>query len=209
MLEKKEVKEEHFSELNGNIKPTDIFQSDREKNAYATIVCDLIKKAVADYFVLPLSTYSSKSRMRTVIKAKQSTVYFIKKALPSANLKFIGNEMNYNHSTVIHCLKTINNLLETDIETKADIEAISRIIHLGQDYVSLKGVIKSEYYYIDINNCISTRLSNEKAIIFTGFTEAEASAILQNSTNIASETPALVQHYKTGLFILTKKEKNI
>lgn len=178
-----------------------------EPNAYSKRVCDMIKNIVCNYYELPISVFSGRSRKRVVIKAKQSSVYFIRKALPKATLLQIGKEMDYDHSTVLHCIKTINNLLETDKETQADISAMERTLQLERDAVTLQGDIERDYYYINMADCISVKLPDRKAIVLSRFTQEEALFMLQDSIFLKGQIPSPVEHKNTGLFILQKNKK--
>ena len=178
-----------------------------EPNVYTKRICDLIKQVVTNYYDLPINVFEGRSRIRAVIKAKQSSVYLIRKALPNITLQEIGNQTNYNHSTILHCIKTINNLLETDEETKSDIASLQQIFQLGSDAVTLQGDIEKEYYYINITDCISVKLPNKKAIILVNFTKEETLIMIKENVFLKEQLPHPVEHKNTGLFILQKNKK--
>lgn len=182
-----------------------------ENNAYALRICDLVRTVVAGYYDLPITAFNSKSRKRPVVKMKQASVYFIRQALPKATLQYIGQQVgSYDHATVLHCLKTIKNLMETDRETKNEIEQIASKLQLQKDAIRLDGDIEKEYYYINLGSCTSIKLPNGKAIVLTGYSQVELDVFMKVnglSTNSGANKVEPMQHTNTNLFILQKKKK--
>lgn len=175
-----------------------------EKEAYANRISTLVKEVVSCYYNLPITAFQSKSRVRQVIKMKQTSVYFMKKFLPKATLIYIGKQMSYDHATVLHCLKQINNLLETDKETKQDIENIARAIEIEQDTIKLDGDLRKEYYYVNLGKCSSIKLEDGRGVVLSGYTEEQASVFLEMLNKFYKENLEIRNHSNTGLFILEK-----
>jgi hypothetical protein len=182
----------------------DILNIVGENEAYANKVCNLIKDIVCCYYNLPPTAYHSRSRVRQVIKMKQTAVYFIKKSLPKATLQYIGKHVNYDHATVLYSIKQINNHIETDKETKRDIDTISKAVQIENDRLSIDGDLQKEYYYINLNSCKSTKLESGRGIVFSGFSDKEADAIIKKIEEIYNEQISIKEHKNTGLFILEK-----
>lgn len=66
----------------------------------------------------------TKTRKRYVVKARQTTMYFIKN-LTKHSLKTIGAFFGgFDHTTVIHSYDTVTDLLETDSEYVKEVEMI-------------------------------------------------------------------------------------
>lgn len=169
--------------------------------AYSDRISELIKTVVCNYYNLPISVYESKLRKRVNIKTKQTTVYFIKKILATSTLAYIGKQTNYNHATVLHCLKTIEDLLITDKETKTDIENLENILHFEQSNLVLSKDISDMYYYISLDNCRSIQMG-DKAIVLTGYSDIEAEDFYERN---GIELVKQKLHENTKLFILEKK----
>jgi len=73
-----------------------------------------IKTLVANYFDVPVEKLHSKTRLRDVVIARQLSMYLAKKYTTSS-LKKIGDSFGgRDHSTVIHSLKTIEDMIDTD-----------------------------------------------------------------------------------------------
>ena len=98
----------------------DITKRINESSAYSSRVAEMVKIVVCNYYNLPITIFQSKSRKREVIICKQTVVYFLRKQLPKATLKHIGAETGYDHASVIHCLKTTQNLIDIDKQTAVE-----------------------------------------------------------------------------------------
>ena len=73
-----------------------------------------IQQLVAEYFHLDVNTMLGKSRKRNIVIARQLGMYFAKQ-MTDLSLKDIGRHFgNREHTTVLHALKTVNDLAETD-----------------------------------------------------------------------------------------------
>lgn len=190
----------------------DVMNLSGGKDAYSVRVCTLIKTVVSSYFDLPMSAFDSKSRLRVIIKMKQTSVYFVRKALPKATLKYIGEQIaGYDHATVLHSLKSIDNLLVTDRETRTNIEEIDAKLQSELNNSGLGGEIGNDYYYINMNTCVSIKLKSGKAILLVGYTPQEvANFVDSNKINQDDDehkaTP--ISHANTGLYILQKNKKD-
>lgn len=97
------------------------------------IVEDKIKtilETVSEYFAVPLFKLTSKGRKRQVIEARQIAYHFIfkiYKLTPTLNqtaLIFGGQ----HHSTMIHGLRTVQDLLETDRHYATNYSILSNIL---------------------------------------------------------------------------------
>jgi len=60
-----------------------------------------------------LSEARVKSRKRERVIARQIAFYFAK-SMTDATLVCVGDELGKDHTTVLHAIKTVNNLIETD-----------------------------------------------------------------------------------------------
>ncbi len=89
--------------------------------------CEMIKRIVAQYFDMDISSFESKSRKRSIVQARQISMYLAKK-YTKASLETIGKHIgNKDHATVIYSLTVVQNLMEMDKKfrnTVKDIEAM-------------------------------------------------------------------------------------
>ncbi len=76
-----------------------------------------IIKIVADYFQIPPKSIKAKTRKREVVQARHIAIYFMKK-LTNMSSTAIGNTFNRDHSTVLHALKAVSDLSETNKDFK-------------------------------------------------------------------------------------------
>ncbi len=83
-------------------------------NTNTEINIENIQKIISDFFNISIDTITGKSRKRNIVIARQLGIYFSKQ-MTDFSLKEIGAQFgNRDHTTVLHSIKTINNLLETD-----------------------------------------------------------------------------------------------
>ena len=74
------------------------------------------------------SDFFTKSRKRNIVQARQLSMYFSKK-YTKAPLTVIGEQCGgKDHATVIHALKTVANLLETDKMFSATADKIEQML---------------------------------------------------------------------------------
>ena len=96
------------------------------KNTVHEISIDYIQKIVCDYFELPLELLKSKTRKREVVQARQLAMYFSKQFTKSS-LSNIGMHCGgKDHATVLHAVKTVDNLVSTDKQFKKFVEDINK-----------------------------------------------------------------------------------
>lgn len=90
---------------------------------------DIIRLVCADYMV-ELEQLQRHTRRRKIVLPRQVCMYMVRwhfKA--SESLKSIGQLFgNLDHTTVIHSIKTVENLIDTEPEFKARIERIKSLV---------------------------------------------------------------------------------
>ncbi|MEZ4901515.1 MAG: chromosomal replication initiator protein DnaA [Spirosomataceae bacterium] len=85
---------------------------------------DTIQENVADFYDITVADLKGKSRKKELVYPRQVAMYFAKE-LTDLSLKSIGYHFGgRDHSTVIHAVQTISDLMETDDAVK---EAIQKI----------------------------------------------------------------------------------
>ena len=92
------------------------------------ITIDEIQKKVVEHYNIKLSDMHSPRRSRSVARPRQVAMYLAKsittRSLPEIGRKFGGRD----HTTVIHAIKTIEEILVNDPSLAEDIELLTRIL---------------------------------------------------------------------------------
>jgi chromosomal replication initiator protein len=97
-------------------------------NTTRDINVEYIQKIVCDYFNINLDTLNSKTRKREIVQARQLVMYFAKEYTKSS-LAMIGMHCgNKDHATVLHAVRTVNNLLETDKQFRGYVKDLEKKI---------------------------------------------------------------------------------
>lgn len=101
------------------------------KNNTREISIEAIQKIVCEHLSVPQELLKAKTRRREVVQARQISMYFAKE-LTKSSLKNIGMHFGgRDHSTVIHAVQTVNDLLSIDKEFKKHIEEIKKKINMN------------------------------------------------------------------------------
>lgn len=96
------------------------------RNVNKEMSIEYIQRIVGDYFQVPVEKMKAKSRKREFVQARQISMYFAKNYTKSS-LKTIGLHFgNRDHSTVIHALNTVRDLMYADREFKRYVEEIQK-----------------------------------------------------------------------------------
>ena len=95
------------------------------------ITVEFIQDLVADHFDLAVEKLQGKTRKRSIVIARQLSMYLAKK-LTGKSLKAIGaNFGGRDHSTVIYSCKTVQDLMETDAVFKETVSDLEKKIKLS------------------------------------------------------------------------------
>ncbi|KJV78710.1 helix-turn-helix domain-containing protein, partial [Rickettsia rhipicephali] len=87
-----------------------------------------IQKRVASRYNIKLSDMSSSRRLREVARPRQIAMY-LSKALTPKSLADIGKKFGKkDHTTVMHAIKKVEELLENDIELREEINLLMKIL---------------------------------------------------------------------------------
>ncbi|MDA9610565.1 chromosomal replication initiator protein DnaA [Alphaproteobacteria bacterium] len=93
------------------------------------ITIDEIQKKVTEHYNIRLSDMHSPRRSRSIARPRQVAMYLAKsittRSLPEIGRKFGGRD----HTTVIHAIKTIEEIMVNDPNLAEDIELLTRILH--------------------------------------------------------------------------------
>ena len=88
-----------------------------------------ITKVVCGYFGLSVDKIILKSRKRLTIKCRQISCFLLKGHKQHFTLKQIGEPFYQDHTTIIHSCQTVQDLIDSDLEYRADIEKISELLN--------------------------------------------------------------------------------
>ena len=94
------------------------------------ITIGAIQNIVAEHLSVDVELLKAKTRKRMIVQARQIAMYFAKQ-LTQHSLKSIGVHFgNRDHSTVIHALQTVSDLIATDKNFKQSVDEIGKKIAL-------------------------------------------------------------------------------
>ena len=72
-----------------------------------------MEDVAAEVWEIPVEAIKTKTRQREVVEARQ-VLMVSRKQLTGKSLNMVGSEYSKDHATVLHAIKTVNNLIETD-----------------------------------------------------------------------------------------------
>lgn len=91
---------------------------------------DDVKRVVCNYFNISEEVLCSTSRKQEIVYMRQLAIYLANRHTDDSHVQ-IGKSMGgRNHSTVIHSIKQVHNLIDTEPKTKLDIEAIEKRLNI-------------------------------------------------------------------------------
>jgi chromosomal replication initiator protein len=97
-------------------------------NMQSVITIEDIQKLVVNYYNLPMSDFLSSRRSRHIARPRQIAMYLSKKlttkSLPDIGRKFTGRD----HTTVIHAIKKVEELMAADKKFEYEVQDISNKI---------------------------------------------------------------------------------
>lgn len=95
------------------------------------ITVESIKQIVADHFDVPLDKLQGKTRKRSIVIARQLSMYLAKN-YTNESLKIIGDNFGgRDHSTVIYSVKAVQDLMDTDSIFKSTVVELEKKVQLS------------------------------------------------------------------------------
>ena len=91
---------------------------------------DDIKRVVCNYFKISEDVLCSSSRKQEIVYVRQLAIYLANRHTEDSHVQIGKSIGGRNHSTVIHSIKQVNNLIDTEPKTKMDIEAIEKQLNI-------------------------------------------------------------------------------
>jgi len=100
------------------------------QNVETEVNIDYIQKFVSEYFAVTIDQMKDKTRKREIVIARQVAMYFAKE-YTNMSLKSIGNHFGgRDHSTVIHALTSVSDLMDTDKKFRATMQDLIKKIKI-------------------------------------------------------------------------------
>tara|TARA_Y100000590_G_scaffold93366_1_gene105737 strand:+ start:463 stop:1875 length:1413 start_codon:yes stop_codon:yes gene_type:complete len=111
-----------------NLSETKIVLKDLLNLSENNVTTDLIQSLVCKFYKISKTEMLSPRRSRYLVRPRQTAIY-LTKILTSKSLPEIGREFsNRDHTTVIHSIKTIENLKKNDLELCNNIDTLKNQI---------------------------------------------------------------------------------
>lgn len=96
------------------------------------ISIEFIQKTTADYFNFPDDMMRAKTRKKEIAQARQIAMY-LSKVLTDSSLKTIGLHFGgRDHSTVIHAISTIDEMMAANAKIRDQVDSIKNKIEIAQ-----------------------------------------------------------------------------
>ncbi len=90
-----------------------------------------IKNLVADHFKLPVDKLQAKTRKRSVVIARQLSMY-LAKSFTNSSLKSIGSNFGgRDHSTVLYSLQAVKDMMDTDLLFKDTVIELEKKVQMS------------------------------------------------------------------------------
>ena len=100
------------------------------KEIQADVSVDFIQKMVAEYFKGDIESLKAKVKKREIVIPRQLAMYFCKR-YTQLTLALIGENFGgRDHSTVIHALESVEDMMKTDANFKNSVDELSKKLKL-------------------------------------------------------------------------------
>jgi chromosomal replication initiator protein len=96
------------------------------KEIQSDVSVDFIQKTVSEYFKVDLDSLKGKVKKREIVIPRQVAMYFCKR-YTQLTLALIGENFGgRDHSTVIHALESVEDMMKTDSNFKSSVEELGK-----------------------------------------------------------------------------------
>ncbi len=100
------------------------------KEIQSDVSVDFIQKTVSEYFKVDLESLKSKIKKREIVIPRQVAMYFCKR-YTQLTLALIGENFGgRDHSTVIHALESVEDMMKTDANFKLSVDELGKKLKL-------------------------------------------------------------------------------
>lgn len=174
-----------------------------------SVMIKFCKEVVCRYYGKESNYLDIISRRHEFVKVRQVCMYMIRKTF-KIGYQRIGIEFNKDHATIIHAVKKVEGFLCYDKELQKEITDLDIILKLKSNAHNYKINLEDDFYYIDMNNVNTVKLTPQKSIIFTGFTKEEIENMslvdLRDNFQWLNKPENVKEHFNTALYILEDKK---
>jgi hypothetical protein len=174
-----------------------------------TMLINFCKEVVCRYYGKEASYLDTPSRKHEYVKVRQVCMYMIRNIFKVGYNRMVI-DFKKDHATIIYSVKTIQGFLEYDKDLQKEINDLHKILKLKSNANINNIDLENDFYYIDMNNINSVKLTPQKSIIFAGFTQEEISRmnLIDTKDNFQwLNTPDNIkEHFNTALYILESKQ---
>lgn len=96
------------------------------KEIQSDVSVDFIQKTVSEYFKVELDALKGKAKKREFVIPRQVAMYFCKR-YTQLTLALIGENFGgRDHSTVIHALESVEDMMKTDVNFKSSVDELGK-----------------------------------------------------------------------------------
>ncbi len=100
------------------------------KEIQSDVSVDFIQKTVSEYFKVDMESLKSKIKKREIVIPRQVAMYFCKR-YTQLTLALIGENFGgRDHSTVIHALESVEDMMKTDANFKLSVDELGKKLKL-------------------------------------------------------------------------------
>lgn len=182
--------------------------SDSEDSRESNLI-KFCKEVVCRYYGKDSTYLDISSRKHEYVKVRQVCMYMIRNIF-KVGYNRIGIDFNKDHATIMYSVKTIEGFLEYDKDLQKEINDLHKIIKLKSNANINNIDLENDFYYIDMNNISSVKITPQKAIVFKGFSKEEISRISvvdkQGNFHWLNNPDNIKEHFNTALYILESKQ---
>lgn len=162
---------------------------------------ETVMKVVAKFKDLSEDFYAVKSRKREIVLARQMACFLLRDVDPTITYNLIAHFTGQNHATVIHAVETFANLVASDKDIQKQYETLKEMFNTRYMASDLENGRKINVYTVNINNCITIKINEQKSIVLSGYTQDQAEMI--GAICSENETPVKpVKHTNTGIVLI-------
>lgn len=182
------------------MKEDEILKAKKNSDDY---LVEFIRAVVCEYYKMPELEFMEhvRSRKRKYCFLRQ-IIFLLIHENSEMTLMDISKIFGNHHATTIHGMRTIKELCEWDKKLNAQLQELREIVTLKSKAQGMNMNLDDDFYYIDLDEITSLKITRKKSMILTGFTKDEIDRMM---TNLPKETQRR-EHNKTRMYILESKQ---
>jgi hypothetical protein len=167
-----------------------------QKELYGRNILDIISKVTSAYYKEEFNKVISKLRKIEVVKVRQ-IISYIARDTHKISYRVIGEYFGQNEFAAMYSCRSLAKLLLQDDDLLREVNLLKRRMFVSTGILNSE-YLNQDYYIIDMNDCVSIKLKDNRSIVLSGFTEEEVKAYIEGN-NIRTK-PQI--HKNTGIYML-------